>query len=1236
MTTKFTVLDMSEELNKAQLKAIAILNKEVLGDGLKDSTLFNVPSEIIDSAISASPDTELVVSPLDVVHVACLVDDAEKMANTMFKVSNTGNVIGVLTADKWLKYLGKITSIMLAAYIASTMRKANTQGRDLTPDMLENLYGDGVKTISSAANLAVGNLSGTYESLIGSAYRYSSRTFQIKRGWQSQSTDSNFSNASTLLMDDDSIKHHLNELLSSSPLDPSRGSVKDTVILVMNPKLVMVKCEDLFQRIFVRDSTNTAMPADSVLAQLYSQCLEPAVISSCYNCSKVTGSCYESLAQDNGVDWMLESSELFNKVSINRVKAETLISADKSVGRRSSNQKLVGKTASALWSSLSSYSQNTSGSAEYIGEVVEAIIGSISSEGYEYIKPSKAINYSNNVEFGEDRVLPFSKPDPTKVSLSDTTLENNKKYREAQISTRMKRAKFKREYCSNCSIQYACVEYHNGKVNTNCMDTIGHRIESGDAVDPSILSTDKIPVKKYSEAEIEAINYGVKHISSNRNKDTDIVHKAVFYLPGTTIGSTCNWSRDYFLATEVVHENMLKASGVAYTKLVRGKPSTTEVWAGGNLKYSVCYEGPGAYNKQIDKDYPTLRSWNMESILKDSAIGGTNYLLPVDKELSGWLVRLTIVNSNDSMRTDTYHRSIYVDLQVVLESTTCPLVSFVNSRNTISESGLPDDLWSELGLSVVGADLLISGYRHTQGTLATNAVSRVYGTSGGVDHSVKMWFFKDGVTSEDIYGLSLLEAYRKVKSPYFDKKALTRYFSIAASGGLCGYYDLTGSFGHSSRSVASHATITKIHPGTGMVSSLLYQNHYRPKSNFDYMISGDILSTALTNDEKVLTKKAETSYSMMSQSLSWIGRNNKLSWQYGYWSGAGHVKGSEVLSSVKDSLIQGTQLAEKEPNDRNIASAVKSWYSNGTSKGVVTGPPAYRHVSDKTAGLFVYEPSADMPDNFTSSIGSVVIESYKSNTNKKALPKINEMHVADVNGKIKFVSTKPSRVVGDYVGKNICGGKLPDELDDFIASLSSTYGGLISHIEDSLTKSNPDVLDNRKNTSAYAVIRDMLESTIPGEPQDVAESFSRVVMHASGKTAYSQYVRSYYSNKIRSRICVYPTVVTAIITDKATGKVLDRFSSGVGTTMAVFAPSEKSRNKQLMAFNKERQYRKGFGKFYGPVYMTTDEDVARNISICSELMKHDAKQMSIYSYSLGRFGVINYVWKLMTRMEHSF
>ncbi len=1235
MSKKFTILDMSDVLRKSQSKATILLNKGVTGEGLRDALVFNTPEATLESLVEADSSISFLASPIDVAYVACLESDAEDMANTMFKLSDSGNVIGVIQADRWVEYLSKVTSILLQAHLQQQGYKAGSQIAELDWSKVTEEYGPSVTTVNSLTNVALGSdLSSQYNGLINSAYSYPYPSFLTSKQTSSRAQNQPYM-AGMPMVNTEDIKRELHSLmrnplhLNSSDNNKYRES-ESTVILVVNPKLILVKTDSLFSRMFIRDSVGCAMPADSLLTDLFSRCEEPAVLTSCYSCPKVLGNCYESLVEDSGLPEFLEYSEVFNSVSSSKISLRDIL--DISKGTTFPMTSGTSNTMPALWSPIGISRDYKSLTKEVVKELIESTAKLLQDSGYEYVSSYKAVDHANRQA--------FSKIDPREVDLSAESLEACRDYLGHIYDKASDTRKFKKEYCSVCIVAPHCKDIFEGAVNRNCKNSILDEDSllnktSGKKLSPSVLSDASNLIKLPSDAVKSAIANSVRELRKDSNKDSGILYKAMFYLPGTNIATTYRWGADRLVITDIVKEELLQVSGCLYTKLVRGSIDTVEVRLGSELKYTKSpSDSHTNTSRSLSSSFPSIKDYHLTSIVLDSAIGGNNCFLPRRKETAGWVARVCLVcRSTDAHSNDSAMKSVYVDLDVALSSVTC-FAGSLGSGTSITSSGY-ETASSKTRTAVgihPGASYNDCNYR------AESYLNKTAGVSDSI--KVKLWFLNEGVTTEDIHGASLLDCLPKFKKVFFDKKAVQKYLRVVSSGGLLGFYTIKGGFGTSSKSCISGATITNIYPGTGMISSVAWQNRSsRSSSNLDSLLCLSRLEFSWTEDTRVVLQKATSRASLNSQSLSWISSRSKSGWHYSlFHSSMGSKRGAVIPDTLSDAIADtNPHLALEYGHASTVFSnAISMMLSTSRKPGLKTNlPPFVRLYSSKTSGLFKYKRNSELLDNLESESSSLVIESYKSRGRRKENPRIKIMHADIVGSSIRFVNTKPSEVVGDYESRNISIESLDSSIQAMVDDIASGYEELISGVMAEVKVSKPDIFERYSDITASQIIKSMIVDTIPGEPKDTTSIYLR----SNGKSALRDYIRAYWSGKVRSRICFYETPVCAVVYNSNTGEVLDKISTEVGSqSLAVYIPSVRGkRYTPILSLSEDRQgHYFGYRKFSDRVFMRTDNDVEINCSATNILRNNYLNIASGYkgnyrfSGYVSKFGTLNNIWECLT------
>jgi hypothetical protein len=1183
---KFTVIDIRQELAVAQTAASIVVNNEVIGKGSSDNIVFNVATSDLEKALVDNPGLELMAAPLDVIHVCCLEKDSQKLATGLFQLTECP-IIATIKAKDWVRYLNRVSTLLLGTYLVSAIAKAQTDLKDLPKDYLKNKYG--VETFDEVAKLLVdSNLGSTYSNLV-------SRMFSTSAAIQSYKPMYNKPNpggVSVVNIDSQKIKSALNSLISEKA-DRNYTTEEDTVILVVNPNMVLVKASNLFSSIYARDEANGAIKVDNLLAQLFSECEEPAVITSCFSCPKVLGNCYESLAREHN---LVDNSELLNPFRNLTVNAQLLIDKE----RKASSKPLLnafGKqvtTSPAVWNALQRHVTTTGIMSEnLVKEVINNVITSLTTLGFTYIKPSRCVP--------ADELLSnaFRSVDVMEVDLSDSSIESNSLHWKSLSDNRKLATEFRKEYCDNCMLKNPCLEANNGKINARCREFLPDTAGSKDRLSGKHLINSESEIV----AELEkSIDSKIKYIESEY-KNNATIYKSIFYLPGSRIYLTKynGWVCDHILVTDITHEDLLLKSGATFQRLVSNTLDRVETYVDGkSMGYHFAEGARNPLNKRsketIDKEYNFLSRYEFAWYAKNSPIGLNNILVPRNKNTSGWLVRLSMARS--SQYGNSVYKSLYVDLDVALASVLTPLGS-IGQGKCMSDSGYIAVSGNSNNISGVDTSRYLGRYFNSD-----KATDEIPKNSNPSSLKIQYWFLEDGFTADSIVNKSMLDSLAALKKPVIDKKCLSKYLYITANAGLLSYFDSkTAGFGNSSEVAQTYNTVVKIYPGIGLVSSSAVENRSNlATSNISDLVDCSRIEISYTTDSKVVTKRADNVSSMFNQSMSWVLRDAMTAWNFGsHHTSMGTIKLTQPASSLVDSIISTCYTGANgiAPNDRNIRDTLtnNSGYSKSDSHNVpvsVTLNGYENFANSSTLITKVVEDKAD--DKFSTDNCHILFESYKSNKPKKYGSRIKIMHLDCVGGKIKYVPVTPITTYVDTTANVFRNSK---EVESLCHKLSNdSYKTIIDNI---LAQVRVSCGIESTTSDSVLVLRNMIQSSVPGDPVSAYSVITRT--GGNSNTLNLAYGKMYESGKVRVKLSAYRLPVCAVIYNE-NGDIVDKILSKSGTSAASYMPDSKSLNIPLSITEKERWgYIKNYSKFLGTVFMPTMDSVRINVAMSRKFIK---------------------------------
>jgi hypothetical protein len=1180
---KFTVIDIRQELTIAQVAASIVVNKEAIGTGAADNLLFNVAPEDIEKELDSNPNTELIATPLDVIYVCCLEKDSEKIASSLFKLTEC-TIIATIKVEDWIKYLKKVSTILLGGYLISAISKAQADLQSLPADYLESKYG--VKTFDEVAKLLVdSNLSSTYTSMV-------SRMFPSQASVQSYTphySRSNPGGVGVVNLDSQKLKSALGSLISEN----SRGTYtteESTVILVANPNMVLVKAHNLFSSIYARDEANGAIKVDSLLAQLFSECEEPSVISSCFSCPKVMGNCYESLAKEHN---LTDDSKLLNPFRGYTISASSILSREKSSNKKPALN-AFGKqirTYPAMWDGLQRQIIATDMiSDDDIEKVTSNMISSLTSLGFSYVKPSMCIPSDKLINNA------FRKVDSIEVDLSESSLESNSLHWRSLAETRKAAYKFRKVHCENCALRNPCLDANKGKINYRCKEFL----EDTEGASSRLSCRNTIEEETANGIKLEkSISDVIKRIVSEYG-DSGIVYKSIYYLPGSKIYLTnsTSWSGDYVVITDIVHEDILVESKAPFHRLVRNTLDKVEGYIDGK---SVGYHFAEGIRNPLNRRAGETLSVENKLIMpryelswytKSSPIGLNNILLPKNKSTSGWLARVSLVRCAGAYGSSVY-TSLYVDLDVALASVLTPLSSIGQGR-ALSDSGYmalhKDDK------SITGVDSHTYMSRYFRSDKATQDFACKKG-----DLTMQYWFLEDGYTADSFLNKSMLDSLSYFKKPFLDKKCLYKYLYITANSGLMGYFDSTsGGFGGSKEATATYNTIVKIYPGTGLVSCSAVENISQlSTSNISELVNCSRLDISHTSDDKVVTKKSDSPASILNQSMSWILRDSTTAWNFGIMHTCmGTVKLTTPATNLVTSILNCCYPKDvRTASERKIRDSLLNKPKPSETNGYclpVSLDESYMHNLSTTLSVSTGTVDAF---KFDTDKCCILLESYRSEKSKRNGSKIKIMHLDLVDGKLKYVPVTPHTTYVDTTAKMFSGSK---EVDDLCHKLSSQkYGDIV---DETIKHINSITCAEATSTDSISVIRNMLESSVPGNPELAYSVISRAA--GNSRAANLAYKKLYKSGKVRVKISAYKFPVCAVIYDEH-GNIVDKLLSKPWTSSAAsYIPSAKSINIPTSITSKDRGgFYSSYGKFIGGTFMPSMDSVRLNVALSREFIK---------------------------------
>ncbi len=1184
---KFTVIDIRQELAVAQTAASIVVNNEIMGKGSSDNLVFNVATSDLEKALVENPGLELMAAPLDVIHVCCLEKDSQKLAAGLFELTECP-IIATIKAKDWVRYLNRVSTLLLGTYLVSAIAKAQTDLKDLPADYLKNKYG--VETFDEVAKLLVdSNLGSTYSNLV-------SRMFSTSAAIQSYKPMYNKPNPGgigVINIDSQKIKSALNSLISEKS-DRNYTTEEDTVILVVNPNMVLVKASNLFSSIYARDEANGAIKVDNLLAQLFSECEEPAVITSCFSCPKVLGNCYESLAKEHN---LVDNSDLLNPFRHFTVNAYSIIEKE----RKSSAKPLLnafGKeviTTPAVWNALQRHVTTTNLiSEELVEEVIKNIISSLSTLGFTYIKPSRCVP--------ADELLSnaFRSVDVMEVDLSDKSIESNSLHWKSLSDNRKLATEFRKEYCDNCMLKNPCLEVNRGKINHRCREFLPDTTGSKDKLSGKHLISSESEIG----AELEkSITSTIKYIESEYKNNAKI-YKSIFYLPGSKIYliKFNNWICDHLIVTDITHEDLLIKSGATFQRLVSNTLDRVETYVDGkSMGYHFAEGVRNPLNKRseetITKDYKFLTRHEFCWYSKNSPIGLNNILVPRDKSTSGWLVRLSMARS--SSYGNSVYKSLYVDLDVALASVITPLGS-IGQGKAMSDSGYIAVSGNSNNISGVDTSRYLGRYFNSD-----KATDEIPQNSKPSSLKIQYWFLEDGFTADSIVNRSMLDSLAAMRKPVLDKKCLSKYLYITANAGLVSYFDSkTAGFGNSSEAAQTYNTILKIYPGIGLVSSSAVENRSNlSTSNISELVDCSRIEISYTTDSKVVTKRADNISSMINQSMSWVLRDAMTAWNFGaHHTSMGTIKLTPPASSLVDSILTTCYAGPNRlaPNDRKIRDTLAN--NSGYSKPDPHNVPVlvtlngYENFANSSTLITKFvEDRSD--DKFSTDNCHILFESYRSDKSKKSGSRIKVMHLDCVNGKIKYVPVTP---VKTYIDTKANTFKNSEEIESLCHKLSNdSYKAIVDNI---LNQVKASCAIEANTSDSVAVLRSMIQSSVPGDPVSAYSIISRT--GGNSNSLNLAYGKLYESGKVRVKVSAYRLPVCAVIYNEH-GIIVDKLLSRSGTTSAAsYMPDSKSLNIPISITEKERWgYHKNYSKFLGTIFMPTMDSVRINVAMSRQFLK---------------------------------
>lgn len=1179
---KFTVIDIRQELTIAQVAASIVVNKEAIGTGSADNLLFNVAPEDVEKELARNPKAELIAAPLDVIYVCCLEKDSEKIASSLFKLTEC-TIIATIKAEDWIKYLKKVSTILLGGYLISAISKAQADLQNLPSDYLESKYG--VKTFDEVAKLLVdSNLSSTYTSMV-------SRMFPSQASVQSYTphySRSNPGGVGVVNLDSQKLKSALGSLISEKSSGNSTTE-ESTVILVANPNMVLVKAHSLFSSIYARDEANGAIKVDSLLAQLFSECEEPSVISSCFSCPKVMGNCYESLAKEHN---LTDDSKLLNPFRRYTINANSILSSEKSSNKKPALN-AFGKqirTYPAMWDGLQRKIIATDMISDAdIEKVTANMVSSLTSLGFSYVKPSRCIPSEQLVNNS------FRKIDSLEVDLTESSIESNSLHWNNLAETRKAAYRFKKAHCENCALRNPCLDANKGKINYRCREFL----EDTEGASSRLSGRNTVEEEMATGANLEkSISGAIKRIVSEY-RDSGIVYKSIFYLPGSKIYLTnsTGWSGDYVVVTDIVHEDILIQSKSPFQRLIRNTLDKVEAYIDGkSVGYHFAEGIRNPLNKRADEtlraEYKHMARYELSWYTKGSPIGVNNIFLPKNKNTSGWLARVSIVSGNGAYGRSVY-TSLYVDLDVVLASVLTPLSSIGQGRS-LSDSGYMALHKNNKSITGVDSHSYMSRY------FRSDKAIQDFACKNG-DLTIQYWFLEDGYTADSFLNKSMLDSLACFKKPFLDRKCLQKYLYITANSGLIGYFDSTsGGFGGSKEATKTHNTIIKIYPGTGLVSCSAVENiSPLSTSNISELVNCSRLEISHTSDDNVVTKKSNSSAAILNQSMSWILRDATTAWNFGaIHSSMGTIKSTTPAINLITSILNCCYPNDvRATSERKIRDSLLNKPEPAVANGYclpVSLDESYMH--NLTSTLFT---STDVvgDSKFDSDKCCILLESYRSGKSKNNGSRIKVMHLDLADGKLKYVPVTPYATYIDTTAKLFSGSK---EVNDLCHKLSAQkYGAIIS---ETIKEINSIANTEATSTDSASVIRNMLESSVPGDPELAYSIISRAA--GNSISANLAYKKLYKSGKVRVKVSSYKLPVCAVVYDE-NGNIVDKLlSKPVTSSIANYIPSSRSTNIPVSVNSRDRfGFYTSYSKFVGGTFMPSMDSVRLNVALSREFIK---------------------------------